>query len=484
MPRGRPKGFKSRDNASSKRNDDAEDETMKASQVSAENPQRDEPDDETEEEVWDLVEVLSRKKDGSTTTCRREGCSDVAVAAWATNLATNDRWNVCEKCQVQEFGGWPEGVDPPSDEDGDSDEAEEEPTSTEAEAEGERDSDEKGQCEASGIETPAKNISQSQESAKDGDDSKGDTTTIPMVIHDCPNDVRDNSPTKSVESPINTNKVNNDALPKIEASPDSTPDDDADGDDETADEVWDLKKILPIEAVTEECPILCSTEDCNLTACCIWISNRAPTTKWYCCLDCQEDDFDGWPPAEELPLQCMTQEHRKAIATKSSRQKSPAMPDLPNSTTPPPGSISCTPGKPLADGMAHFVTPPPNSLTAASVDDKDYDASKDAAPVASKPPSANALAAHKKWQEEAAKRGGKDARIVVSKPAAKRLIFNVLLNVFRPMNITEIYEVRLLNIRIFLNLQLLYFRLSSSTNILKTSLFLTRRSRHSSPMRF
>jgi hypothetical protein len=62
---------------------------------------------------------------------------------------------------------------------------------------------------------------------------------------------------------------------------------------------------------------------------------------------------------------------------------------------------------------------------------------------ASKPkqPSKEALAIHRKWQVEAEKMGGPENKIVVSKPAAKKLIFDMLHDAFRPMNITEVYQV-------------------------------------------
>jgi hypothetical protein len=46
----------------------------------------------------------------------------------------------------------------------------------------------------------------------------------------------------------------------------------------------------------------------------------------------------------------------------------------------------------------------------------------------------------KKWQDAAEARGGKNAKIVVAQSEAKELIFNLLGDSFRPMNITEIYE--------------------------------------------
>jgi hypothetical protein len=56
-----------------------------------------------------------------------------------------------------------------------------------------------------------------------------------------------------------------------------------------------------------------------------------------------------------------------------------------------------------------------------------------------KQPSKEALAVHRKWQMEAEKLGG--GKIEVSKPKAKKIIFDMLHDKFRPMNITEIYQV-------------------------------------------
>lgn len=56
-----------------------------------------------------------------------------------------------------------------------------------------------------------------------------------------------------------------------------------------------------------------------------------------------------------------------------------------------------------------------------------------------KQPSKEALAIHRKWQIEADKLGG--GKIEVSKPKAKKLIFDMMHDSFRPMNITEIYQV-------------------------------------------
>jgi len=50
------------------------------------------------------------------------------------------------------------------------------------------------------------------------------------------------------------------------------------------------------------------------------------------------------------------------------------------------------------------------------------------------------MSIRKKWQEEAAKRGAKD--VIFSQSQAMPVIFHLLKDEFRPLNITSIYEVR------------------------------------------
>lgn len=104
--------------------------------------------------------------------------------------------------------------------------------------------------------------------------------------------------------------------------------------------------------------------------------------------------------------------------------------------TPPPGANSA-----MAEGQSNVVvgavkngnksktsvTPVPCASKDKSANDKP------------KQPSKEALAIHRKWQLEADKLGG--GKIEVSKPKAKKLIFDMMHDSFRPMNITEIYQV-------------------------------------------
>ena len=35
----------------------------------------------------------------------------VVSLSWVSNLNPEDNWNVCEQCQVDGFGGWPDGYE-------------------------------------------------------------------------------------------------------------------------------------------------------------------------------------------------------------------------------------------------------------------------------------------------------------------------------------------------------------------------------------
>ena len=110
------------------------------------------------------------------------------------------------------------------------------------------------------------------------------------------------------------------------------------------------------------------------------------------------------------------------------------------------------------DNAAATITPPPifnkavanaqsNVVVGAASKKKSVtpvplkDNNNKGGPPKKKEASKEALAIHRKWQAEAVKLGGPDAKIVVSKGAAKKLIFDMLHDAFRPMNITEIYQV-------------------------------------------
>ena len=200
----------------------------------------------------------------------------------------------------------------------------------------------------------------------------------------------------------------------------------------------DLKKILSLSSLSKEATIKCGHPECLNTACCIWVSNLEPNTKWYSCIDCQEMDFEGWPENEDLPIKFWEgREHARIIAKKCSQQKDPVMPNIP---------LLPSAESPTQKGnTVSFLTPPPNRGT-ASFARKSKTITPSPPENGTKKLSSSAIAMHKKWQEAAEGMGGKDARIVVAMPAAKKLIFDLLYEAFTPMNITQVFKVRIYNI--------------------------------------
>ena len=61
-------------------------------------------------ELWDVVCVIPTDKE--KVECRMKGCKCRAVTIWGSNINPEDKWPMCEECQLKEYGGWPEGVDP------------------------------------------------------------------------------------------------------------------------------------------------------------------------------------------------------------------------------------------------------------------------------------------------------------------------------------------------------------------------------------
>jgi hypothetical protein len=220
-------------------------------------------------------------------------------------------------------------------------------------------------------------------------------------------------------------------------SPQTTDASDADDqDDEEGEEKWDLKHIFTIEEISSE-KQHCMTKKCPLIACSTYVSSLGDT--WHSCLDCQENDYGGWPEkTSEFPIKLMTEEHRRTIAEKCTGSYTPTMPNLPMEEN----SSGEDPSATMTSAVnAATVTPPPSGTKKKTFEGAKLPSKKSTVaphPISSKP-SKQALAIHQKWQADAKKLGGD--RIIVSKPEAKKKIFALLKDSFRPMNITEIYQV-------------------------------------------
>lgn len=159
----------------------------------------------------------------------------------------------------------------------------------------------------------------------------------------------------------------------------------------------------------------------------------------------QDNDYDGWPEdLDELPIDSMTQEHKDALISKCSRKKDVPMPHF-----------TASPSKENEKKLVtHAITPLPNRMATQTAGNKNGNSTVTPspavglaaakAPAQSNKPNKQYLALHRKWQEAAEAMGGPQARIVVSKGAAKKIIFDFLNDAFRPMNITQIHKVKYL----------------------------------------
>ena len=231
-------------------------------------PKKSNPDDASEDGgVWDILRVIPTAEE--KTVCRYEHCSEQAVAIWATDKNPQDNWPLCEKCQLQDFGGWPEGVEPI------------ERSKAIAEI-----------AEKNDI-VPANN-------------EKHVASTTATPSHTEP-------PKDGSETPLRTNNEAIVASQQENNDPNST-----------EEEKYELVRIVPLEKLVSS-PIKCSDEACNLPACSVWTSAGDPK-KWYYCIDCQEKDFGGWPPSHELPCEYLAPEHLRAIAMNCSKKRKPSMP--------------------------------------------------------------------------------------------------------------------------------------------------------------
>jgi hypothetical protein len=414
------------------------------------------------EETWDIVRVVPTAEEKLK--CRHEKCNGQAVAVWASSADLQDEWPLCEECQLQELGGWPEGVDPVERELDASDPGSiAAPVISQDEDNGaiERNNDDSASTTGAPPEN-ATDVSPSDPSfvSTSANDSESHCSSGKEAARaPSPSNVAstsDSSPLSAAGALVASAPRSKNSMPQAAGECDI--DDDPSTYDEE-DEQFDLKEILSVAKIQTD-QIVCSggDEGCTLLACCVWVSSAHPK-KWYYCIDCQKRDFGGWPELEELPISHMDESHMQFVANKCSRKRAPAMPSF---TTPPP-SGACDGGKsttsPRSKPNTHFVTPPQNSLAAVKggatesivVGAKNPATSaKHITPVAGGAAaapkigkaSANALATHKKWQKEAELMGSKDSRIIIDRKVAKKVVLDALHDSFRPTNINDLYQVR------------------------------------------
>ena len=241
----------------------------------------DNEDEDEVSEVWDIIRVIPTAEEKIE--CRYENCSKKAVAVWASDKAPDNKWSLCEKCQLEDFGGWPEGVEPVE-----------------------------RSCEST-------NTSNESDPAATPILTSKNTKTFATVIG---NDLssKDIKQTPSLGCNVEGSPILLSSSPPVAASSSNQVEEGM----EYTEESFDLSQIVPLEKLLGN-PVKCHDEGCNLPACSIYTSSIDPK-KWYYCIDCQERDFDGWPSSNDLPCDYLEPEHFQTIVTKCSKKRNPAMP--------------------------------------------------------------------------------------------------------------------------------------------------------------
>ena len=281
-------------------------------------------------------------------------------------------------------------------------------------------------------------------------------------------------------------------------SPQEKEENEEENDEEEEEEQWDIRHIFTIPELQSSTPTKCMTArpKCPLLACTTYFSSLDKENKnpWHSCIDCQEQDFGGWPDSkDELPLKYMTKEHRSIISEFCTGQYTPAMPGIPvnekgdmdgddevdgdgegdgegegdgdekeNVRSETNGESEMKPSDINADAKSKTKqaaisskTPPPTSLVSSK--SKSKSKSKTAAITPSPvPPSskskiaalasasakstAKSSAVVEKWKQESLRLGGL-GKIVLNKVEAKKLVFEKCQDSFAPMNITQLFTV-------------------------------------------
>lgn len=339
-------------------------------------------DDDTVE-IWDIKHAYTAAQRALSCAkkCMGENCSNIAVSAWVSSKEPGSHWEACEDCLKIEFGGWPDDFEFPE-----------------------------------GFHLD------------EHEDHKNDHEGIELS-GDLPSENEPPSASTSTMDADTTIDSNVEQHGQETISPCT---------DEESVEIWDIKRAYTAKERSKSCPKMCMSDECKNVACAAWASNKDPDNLWETCEDCQVRDFGGWPEDFEIP-EGFHDEEEDDVKSNSSVVVTVKDAHHPTSNTK------------MKNRSASQITPPADSVFAAqdsSVTEKK--SSKEGAttfisPVTnnSNKPSAAALAMHKKWQEAAENMnsGSSDVRIVLSKPSAKKLIYDCLYDAFAPMNITDIYKV-------------------------------------------
>jgi len=375
-----------------------------------------EEEGEPPEELWDLKLVLPVDQiRQASNRCDTPGCDLVACCIWSSSLDPETPWYCCLDCQANDFGGWPEKEE----------------------------------------ELPIKVL---KDDLREVILDKC-TQLLDPIMPDLPS----GNPIAAAAATASTEEVTTE---EDRSSDDGSgkENDSSGNDEEDGGEMWELKKVFNVKELKKSKPIMCSYGDngeCNLVACSkyVCISGDDPNP-WFSCLDHQKSDYGGWPECQtELPMEFLTEENRQLILEKCSNEES-EMPNIPTS------QLLVTAGAADKGDDISAITPQASHDQAVAESQSDVIVGmalgkgskkkkggvtpspmppKGAAkkPARKKPSAAvtqKNLDMRNKWQSEAIRMGGPNARIVVSKPEAKKVIFDTLHDDFRPMNTNGLFQ--------------------------------------------
>ena len=374
-----------------------EDEVKPLPKEEAPAPDTEEEDDAAEED-WDYKGPVPA---GEIKICQGNDCGKPAVRIWV-GAASGTEWAGCLSCEKEEYG---------------SDVEEEVEAATAA---------------ASATIKGDNDITQVTKTEPEGDAATKPQEDESAIV----------SATPSIKKQDNTSFLT--PPPGGEPKDQQDPTDAGDDEDEEGD-AFDLIDFFRFDKLKNS-PRVCdicgdkkegANIDDQIHACTIWQGSETKS-KYNYCIDCQQNDFDGFPDKEELlrhnalkHLDSATiHEHIKLMKQNCSRMRNPPIPNLASYLS----SSASGGGAGRALSLktnTNFVTPSPKTLASSYASTQDED---DGMSLVS--------TILPKWRKEAEAFQGKDANLVLKKPEAQKLIYDTLKNQWAPMTITEIHKVR------------------------------------------
>ena len=225
-----------------------------------------------------------------------------------------------------------------------------------------------------------------------------------------------------------------DGTTKNNKDTDEDQEDEQDGDEE--EDHWEITGFIPFDKLKAS-PFICDArnedeekENCKNFACLVVTSEDNPK-KYRYCIDCWIEDFEVWPSPKELAEKANTTSldprHLQFMEQKCSKKRKPSMPSFKSSGK---GTNSS-----VGKNKTNMVTPTNNSL--ASVKGSTVSQVTTAPKLSS---NKTLMDAHKRWEKDMEAAGGKGLTLIINTNEAKKVVYDMLKDAYRPMNFNDIYH--------------------------------------------